>query len=207
MPWRSTAPGGHAGRGPLRLAPHISRGEWRLALWKLRLLAADDAAPNEVLHNAVISACKVSRCWRPALQLLSRANTLTFNVAASALGLCQIWRGGLLLLQQMLRRFLRPDIVNLNTSIHIRKGAGQWPASLATLRAARIGQLQPDQVSSNTCMAACQSNAWQRALLFQPKDAAGALALTSSAGLWPNALLIFWRMAELCVESVALISA
>ncbi|CAK9057011.1 unnamed protein product [Durusdinium trenchii] len=93
-------------------------------------------------------------------------------------------------------------MVNVNTAMNIYKGVGQWWQPLELLGSSN---LQPDMVSTNTCIAACQPIAWRSALQLAENhgvDATGAVALLAcEAGwLWAQALRLFWRLAELSLE-------
>eukprot|EP00434_Breviolum_minutum_P007761 symbB.v1.2.006847.t1/scaffold408.1/size210514/5 len=190
----------------LRVAPHVRRGEWRMAIWKLHWIEAGEAGkPNPVVRNSVLSALKVARRWFEALEIFSAVPTrLLFNVAATTLAACKAWQGSALLLQQMFFLALLPDIVNINSAMNIFKDQSQWRQALNLFTPIAIAGLQADVVTRNTCIAACQPNAWQKSLQLADAqlDAAGAAALLAYEAhwRWTQALELFWRLAEMSIQ-------
>eukprot|EP00913_Durusdinium_trenchii_P031944 g29918.t1 len=79
--------------------------------------------------------------------------------------------------------------------MNIYKGVGQWWQPLELLGSSN---LQPDMVSTNTCIAASALQLAEN----HGVDATGAVALLAcEAGwLWAQALRLFWRLAELSLE-------
>eukprot|EP00435_Cladocopium_sp_Y103_P027078 s1909_g6.t1 len=193
----------------LRVAPHVRRGEWREALWKLqRVEALQGGRPNAVVRNTVLSVLKVAKRWQEALEIFALAqNRLTFNVAATALAAADVWRRSLILLQQMMLLTLLPDLVNMNSSMNLFKGLSHWPKAVNLLGQMSLVQLEADLVSTNTCIAACQQGGrrWPLALQLadgRSLDAAAAVALLAyeARWLWAQALQVFGRFVEASIQ-------
>lgn len=132
-----------------------------------------------------IAACRRGDDWRTALQLLAsldakslRRNTILLNAAVSACGKCVRWDISLQLLQDAAERFVPHDVVSYNTVVPLLpwrlamallggvRGAwdvvtfnslalSSWRKTLGKLEELAQQQLQPDLVTFNSAICAC----------------------------------------------------
>ncbi|CAE7224125.1 unnamed protein product [Symbiodinium natans] len=113
---------------------------------------------HAITCSAFITACGQGRRWQLALLALSesevaRRSTVCWNATLSA---CDYWPRSLLLLQHMARRLLRTDLTGQNALLSTLEKGSQWALALDVFWTLRQHHLQPDAISFNSVISACE---------------------------------------------------
>ena len=95
---------------------------WRWALGLAETLrCAHDLMPNEIMCNALISACASAGQWQLALCFLGempelelKPSTVSYNAAAEACQRALSWLGAVSILQDMRERTVQTDVITLS---------------------------------------------------------------------------------------------
>ncbi|GAB5366123.1 hypothetical protein AAMO2058_001117600 [Amorphochlora amoebiformis] len=113
---------------------------------------------DTITYNAMISACEKARDWKRALELLSemrrrgiRRVTTSYNGAISACQKAGQWQTALILLvDEMTKDGVVPNIISINSAISACATAGQWETALSLFRRAETLERSQKRGKSDT---------------------------------------------------------
>ncbi|CAJ1373213.1 unnamed protein product [Effrenium voratum] len=135
--------------------------QWQAAVDCLAAMRQSTASPNVVVWTALMKAHELASQWQRSVALLRRLqlrgpppNSVSFTSAVSACAQGHAWQQALGFLRTARRQQLQ-SVSMVNTAISACAASKQWRQALHLL--------QPDLVSYNAFLAACESQ-WELAL-------------------------------------------
>lgn len=144
--------------------------QWEQVLEGLRAMRGRDWLPSPVAISAGLAACSRSLHWQRALELHEAykfdggpANEAVYGAAVHAAGHGHQWQTALHLQREMLSLSCRPNIVVKNSLLSSLAKLGHWQLAMCVF--GEMGPCQPDVISFNTAMSACERGwMWTAAL-------------------------------------------
>ncbi|CAE6917355.1 ACP7 [Symbiodinium sp. CCMP2592] len=144
--------------------------QWEQVLEGLRAMRGRDWLPSPVAISAALAACSRSLHWQMALDLHEAykldggpANEAVYGAAVHAAGLGHQWQAALLLQREMMSLSCRPNLVVKNSLLSSLAKLGHWQLAMCVF--GELGPSQPDVISFNTAMSACERGwMWTAAL-------------------------------------------
>ncbi|CAE8713695.1 unnamed protein product, partial [Polarella glacialis] len=104
--------------------------QWHLALDLLAGMSQNGLNPDEISHNAALSACEKGRQWQVALYLLSAreivADQISYNAVISACGKASQLPVAMAILWRMPLCRIMPDEISYSAAISAASQSGQW---------------------------------------------------------------------------------
>ncbi|CAK9062342.1 unnamed protein product [Durusdinium trenchii] len=135
-------------------------------LWKDMLDTS--LQPDEISHNAVISAVEKCALWQSALNLLNsmyqvQPTVISYAATARALARVQRWKEVLHLLNEVAKNWIEADSFVFNAAISACEC--HWHLALHFLREMWLQQIQTSEISFVAALTSCQrAQRWQEAL-------------------------------------------
>ena len=196
-------------------------GLWRSAFWLLNSKVKTwSLKADTITYNAALSACEKAADWTAALELLSmmcfrstKRSKISFGAVVSACEKAEQWPWATELLLSIMAENLQPHLRLCNGLLSAFGKGLQWQSSLGLVGRLQEFTLQPDTITFNAAIYACEQTQWLSSLSLlrsmacsrtRPSDITYNAAAASLAGHWLAALqcLTDMHVARLTVDAL-----
>lgn len=153
-------------------------GQWKWAVYLLKVMAAVGVKPDVISYNSAISGCAKVGQYEVAVVLLREMadvgivpNVVSYNGVLQCIEACQIdqyWERAHSFLKEMQEKGIKPDIACYESVIASCATGGQTDLAVQLIQQMQEQEkITPNLKSYNAAIAACESSGeWERAVIL-----------------------------------------
>ena len=180
--------------------------QWQRAMLLLRAMLEQHLLCDAIIYSACINACGAQ--WQYALHLLEAADAdakmsiVAMNAAISSCEKGSAWAIALLLLDGIPEKALQANVISENAAVAACGRMEHWQRALLGFQAC-----QPDLITWNARISACERQWQQACLVFQESRALQPDSITFGAMINALSLCAQWFQAMLLLQEAKLAGA